>query len=106
LKYYIIVKFVHPLKIVSFKVVTDSGIVIDVKLVQFWKAYEPMLTSVVVLVNATLVNPEQPLNAYIPILVTFDGIVILFKEEQFVKTLSSIFVTDIGIVMFVRIEQL
>jgi hypothetical protein len=44
-----------------------------------------MLTSVGVLENVTPVNPEQPLNAYRPILVTFAGIVILFKEEQFAK---------------------
>jgi hypothetical protein len=85
LNYYILVKFIHPSNIFSFILVIVCGIVIDVKLVQFWKAYSPILTICGVLVNVTLVNPEQPLNAYCPILVTFDGIVILFKEEQYVN---------------------
>ena len=39
------------------------------------------------------VNPVQPLNAQVPILVTFSPIVILFKELQFSKAFGLISVT-------------
>lgn len=53
----------------------------------------------------TLVKLEQSLNVAIPIHVTVDGMVILFKPVQRKYTYSWIPVTPSGIVTFVRLTQ-
>lgn len=50
----------------------------------------------------TSVSDEQPPNAYKPISLTDDGIVILVKDVQFEKALVSMLVTESGIMMFFR----
>lgn len=47
----------------------------------------------VLLVKVMLFNPDAPSNAEVAIVVTFDGISIADKDEQYLKLLSPIYVS-------------
>ena len=87
--------------------VTDSGMVIDANLEQFWNALESILLTREVGVNVTDVKLEQNWNAFCPIL---DPIVVLAmvtddKLKHEMNALVPMLVTDSGMVIDVNPED-
>ena len=68
---------VHPANARVEQLLTDAGIVIDVKDVQFWNTLLPIEVTVFGIV--TSVNAEQPENSRVSMMVTPDGITALFR---------------------------
>ena len=68
--------------------VTDEGMVMLVKPVQFWNARSPMLVTDEGMVM--LVKPVQPVNAWLPMLVTDEGMVVVLQPATRVLLAVSI----------------
>lgn len=83
--------------------VTLSGIVMLVKLVQWENACDSMLVTLFGIVM--LAKFLQSENALDPMLVTLSGIFTLFKLEQHENASDSILVTLSGIVILIKLEQ-
>ena len=77
------VKELQPAKAFSPIVVTESGMVIEVRAEQPKKA--PSLISVREVGKCIVVKELQPAKAYSPIVVTESGMVIEVRTEQFTK---------------------
>ena len=93
----------QPLNAFSPMLVTLSGIVMLVKLLQLANAYAPMLVTLSGIVM--LVKLLQPLKVELPILVTLSGIVMLVKLLQLAKAELPMLVTLSGIAILVRLLQ-
>ena len=87
--------------------VTLSGIVMPVKLVQPAKAPLPILVSLLSLPKVMLVRLVQELKAERSMLVTLSGIVMLVRLAQSAKAKPSILVSLLFLpkVMLVRLSQ-
>ena len=81
-----LVKFMQPSNIFSFIIIKPDGRIIDTKLTQFLKANSLMLCNALFsftkLTDVKLAHPE---NAFVPIVFTEAGIIIVFKLIQFEK---------------------
>ena len=86
--------------------ITLSGIVMPVKLVQSRNAERSMLVSLLFLPKVMLVRLVHLKKVFSPILVTPSGIVMLFRLVHRPKAPSPMLVTLSGIVMLVRLVQL
>jgi len=84
-------------------VVTLSGIVIFVRLVQLMKAKSPMVVTLSGIVM--LVRLVQPSKAEPSMLVRPSGIVMLFRLVQLAKAAPPMVLMLLGIVMLVRLER-
>jgi hypothetical protein len=84
--------------------VTDDGIVTDVREVHCEKAPLPIeVTDDRIVID---VRDLQPLKAFSPMVVTDDGIVIDARDLQSEKALSPMVATDDGIMIVLRVMQL
>ena len=94
----------HPSNALSPIDVTEFGIVIDARLVQFQNAPLPIdVTESGIVIDARLV---QSLNTLLPIDVTASGIVIEVSLVQFQNASLPIDVTELGIVIDVTVLSL
>ena len=94
------VRPVQPLKAYCPILVTEFGIVIEERLEQSWKVASSILVKEFEIV--TEVRPLQPRKAETPILVTELGIVREVRPEQFWKAETPILVTLLGIIVFLH----
>ena len=85
-------------------VITEFGIVMDGKAIAFSNALLPNSVSCELFSNVNEVNDEQLLNESQPIYVTVLDIIIDCKPE-YENVPSSIYVTEFGITMDVKLEQ-
>ena len=85
--------------------VTELGIVMEVRFIQEWNVCWPILVNKGFVGNVTEDRIEQPWNALLPILVTELGIVMEVRLVQFRNAPRLIFVSPIGNVTEVRPEQ-
>ena len=93
----------HPSKAFACIDVTELGIIIEVKPVQFLKAVLPIdVTELGMLIDVRLEHPKKVLSF---IDVTESGMVIEVKLVQFLKAVLPIDVTEFGMLIDVRLEH-
>ena len=80
--------------------VTEFGMITEIKPSQAQKAYSPMLVTDLPIV--TEVKPEHSEKAYSPMLVTEFGMVMEVKPEQPKKAPVPMLVTELGIMVFLH----
>ena len=96
-------KFWHPANANSPMLVTLSGNVMSVRLLQSLNIYFPML--VMLSGSVTFFNFVQPPNALLSIVVRFSSMVMLVTLSQSANAESPMILTFFGIIMLVRLLQ-
>ena len=97
-----LLRLVHDSKVRSWIVSIPQFIVIEARLLHPWKAYAPIEVTLEGIVIE--VRPEE-LNAFSPMVVTFSGIVMLWRLLQSINALLPILVTLFGILILVSLSH-